>query len=73
MKDNEQNHKFVNNSSIACVTGATGMIGRKIVQGLLQQGYAVRVLSRKVWLDMDGVLLFTGGLENEETLRLFLE
>ncbi len=32
---------------IACVTGATGFIGRKLVRGLVDTGYTVRVLSRK--------------------------
>ena len=37
----------MNSHPIACVTGATGLIGRYIVQLLCQQGYAVRILSRK--------------------------
>lgn len=32
---------------LACVTGATGLIGRYVVKLLCQQGYAVRILSRK--------------------------
>lgn len=32
---------------IACVTGASGFIGRQLVQDLIDAGYTVRVLSRK--------------------------
>ncbi len=33
--------------NIACVTGGTGMIGRRIVERLLERDYSVRVLTRK--------------------------
>jgi NADP-dependent 3-hydroxy acid dehydrogenase YdfG len=32
---------------IAAVTGASVMVGRKITQKLLQEGYEVRILTRK--------------------------
>lgn len=57
---------------IACVTGASGMVGSKIVQLLILQGYRVRVLSRKKNYHDKRVELFNGGLEDESTLRLFI-
>lgn len=61
-----------NAGKIACVTGASGTIGSKIVNGLLQRGYRVRVLSRNKQFDDRRVELFCGGLEDKEILRLFL-
>jgi nucleoside-diphosphate-sugar epimerase len=57
---------------IACVTGASGMIGRRIVQRLLSNGYKVRVLSRQGKYCDSRVELFTGGLENEDVLERFI-
>jgi nucleoside-diphosphate-sugar epimerase len=58
--------------SRACVTGASGLIGRRIVQRLLTLGYEVRVLSRKKELTISQVTLFCGGLEDEAVLADFL-
>ncbi len=57
---------------IACVTGASGMVGSKIVQRLTLQGYKVRVLSRSKYFDDPDVKLFCGGLEDEKVLKSFL-
>lgn len=57
---------------IAGVTGASGMIGRRIVDRLLTDGYRVRVLSRKEYFEDPRANLFKGGLEDEEILRSFL-
>ena len=57
---------------IACVTGASGMVGSKIVQRLVSHGYKVRALSRSKHFDDTDVELFRGGLENEEVLKSFL-
>lgn len=57
--------------SIACVTGATGMIGRRIVQKLLARGCEVRVLTRSVYVNKD-VQIFKAGLSDEATLEKFI-
>ena len=57
---------------IACVTGASGMVGSKIVQRLLAQGYIVRSLSRRKYSDDPDVELFLGGLEDQKVLDAFL-
>jgi len=59
--------------AIACVTGATGMVGSKIVQHLLAHGYQVRVLTRKTNYHDSKVTVFRGGLEDEEVLKRFLK
>ena len=57
---------------IACVTGATGMVGSKIVRRLVSHGYKVRALSQSMYFDDPDVELFRGMLENEEVLKYFL-
>jgi len=61
-----------NSKTIACVTGASGMVGRKITQRLILNGYRVRVLSRKKHFNTSDVDLFNGGLDDEDTLRRFV-
>lgn len=58
--------------TIACVTGATGMIGRRIVARLLAQGFAVRVLSRRPSFPDGRVELHRGELEDAHALEVFL-
>ncbi len=57
---------------IACVTGASGMVGRKIVERLLTKGYKVRALSRQKWFALKDIDVFCGSLEDEKTLREFV-
>ena len=57
---------------IACVTGASGMVGRRITQRLIMDGYSVRALSRRKYFDDRRVDLFTGGLDDEDVLRQFV-
>ena len=58
---------------IASVTGASGMIGRRIVQHLLEDGYRVRALD----IRLDGVdpkvEPFQGDLGDEQILKPFLQ
>ena len=61
-----------NGKTVACVTGASGMVGSKIVQRLISRGYKVRALSRSKHFDDPDVELFRGGLEDEEVLKPFL-
>jgi len=58
---------------IAAITGASGMVGRKIPQKLLQEGYEVRVLTRNRLFRDDSAQVYYGGLEDTDVLRLFLK
>jgi nucleoside-diphosphate-sugar epimerase len=58
-------------SPIACVTGATGMIGRRIVSRLLTLGYQVRVLTRRNY-DNQQVSVCKASLSNEVALDSFI-
>lgn len=56
---------------IACVTGATGVIGRRIVSRLLALGYQVRVLTRRNY-DNQQVSVCKSSLSNEVALDSFI-
>lgn len=56
---------------IACVTGATGMIGRRIVGALLNSGYRVRVLTRNQY-DSQRVDVFKGSITDVSTMDRFI-
>lgn len=57
---------------IACVTGSTGMVGRRIVKRLCELGYHVRALSRTKQHAEPEVKIFVGDLANEHVLDSFL-
>lgn len=57
---------------IACVTGASGMVGRRIVDRLIDNGYHVRVLSRMVEFPISNVEHFKGGLGDGGILKSFV-
>jgi len=59
-------------NTVACVTGGSGMVGQRIVQGLLSQGYVVRVLSRMGTFGDSRVDHFRGGLQDAAVLRHFI-
>jgi len=58
---------------IAAITGGTGMVGRKITQKLLQEGYEVRILTRNKSLQIGDAQTVVGNIEDERILRLFLD
>lgn len=58
---------------IAAVTGASGMVGRRITQKLLQEGYEVRVLTRNESFKNVKVHVYYGNIEDMDVLRLFLK
>lgn len=58
-------------SQIACVTGASGMIGRRIVEKLLMLGYQVRVLTRRHYVNQR-VRVFNACFADEATLDEFI-
>lgn len=58
---------------LACVTGASGLIGGRVVQRLLHLGYRVRALSRRQGFAPDQVEVCRGGLENDAVVRDFLK
>lgn len=57
---------------IACVTGASGMVGSRIAHRLLQQGYAVRALTRRKDLTLSGVDMHYGDIRDESALKSFM-
>jgi len=56
--------------SIACVTGGSGLVGRRIVRQLQREGYIVRILTRKIGDPSTGH--FHGDINNETEMKLFL-
>jgi len=54
------------------VTGASGMVGRRIVHRLLQEGYTVRALTRRRDLTLSGVDMHYGDIRDELALKSFL-
>lgn len=57
-----------NKGVIASVTGASGMVGSKIVDLLLMRGYTVRILTRKQSYNKQRVEIVRGSLESREAL-----
>jgi nucleoside-diphosphate-sugar epimerase len=57
---------------VACVTGATGMIGGIITQKLLKSGFHVRILSRDDKTKISNTELFIGDLRDEVCMGRFL-
>ncbi len=58
-------------SRVACVTGATGMIGRRIVKRLLSARYHVRILSRRRCEDCE-IEVFNAGLSDSAIVDEFV-
>lgn len=56
---------------VACVTGATGMIGCRVVSKLLERGHKVRVLTRRPYIGRE-VQVFKGDLADESGLDRFI-
>jgi len=57
----------------AAVTGGTGLVGRKIVERLVERKFDVRVLTRKGSADLGkSVEIFVGNLNDKNSLRAFL-
>lgn len=63
---------MLNQKAIACVTGGSGMVGRRIVQRLISEGYRVRVLSRGETYCDSRVEHFRGGLHDENVVSAFI-
>lgn len=57
---------------VACVTGGTGMVGRRIVERLLSDGYDVRVLTRADHRDTPNLSYICGDLADQHLLSRFL-
>jgi nucleoside-diphosphate-sugar epimerase len=60
-------------SLIACVTGASGIIGNKICKRLISAGYRVRVLSRQKHFNISGAESFIGDILKEADLEVFMQ
>jgi len=56
-------------AKIASVTGGTGVVGGRVVQRLISQGYTVRVLSRSAPHSCSRIHHVRGGLDDEDALR----
>ncbi|WP_038246560.1 NAD-dependent epimerase/dehydratase family protein [Ghiorsea bivora] len=61
------------NGKIACITGASGMIGLHITQRLLKMGYLVRVLTRNTAFVLESVECFKGSLSEANILEKMLQ
>lgn len=60
-------------NNIACVTGASGIIGSRIVERLLEAGYRVRVLTRaRNTPARNGIVSYCGSLDDKDILEDFL-
>ena len=57
---------------IACVTGASGLVGRSIVRQLQAENYTIRILTRRRVLSNLDEEIFQGDLDNVSVLRSFL-
>jgi dihydroflavonol-4-reductase len=63
---------------LVAVTGATGLIGRSLVEALLSEGHQVRVLCRnphalpKEFANHESINVFKGDILHEESLEEFL-
>jgi nucleoside-diphosphate-sugar epimerase len=60
------------NKLIACVSGASGIIGARICEQLLSKGYIVRALSRQKRVFEKNIELFNGNIENEKDVEAFM-
>jgi nucleoside-diphosphate-sugar epimerase len=58
---------------IASVTGASGMIGRKIVRRLISDGYQVRALDIRLDFKDPKIESFRGDIGDEQVLKPFLQ
>lgn len=57
----------------ACVTGGSGLIGRRIVECLLHKGYSVRVLSRNPQFSLPDMEVVQGSVEDLSALQTLLD
>lgn len=57
---------------IACVTGASGLVGGSIVRQLREENYTVRILTRRRVFSSHDEEIFHGDLGNVSVLRSFL-
>jgi nucleoside-diphosphate-sugar epimerase len=57
---------------LACVTGGTGMVGRRIVKRLINEGYDVRVLTRAHHKEEPNLSYICGDLSDQHVLNRFL-
>ena len=64
---------MVNINSKICITGASGMIGRRIFRKLSDMGYHVKVLTRQSAYADSRAEVITGDICDFNTVKLFLE
>jgi len=65
---NASHHK-----KVACVTGASGIIGKNIVDQLLSRGYEVKALTRKGDYQKRGIKIVHGSIDDEVILADYLD
>lgn len=58
---------------LVAVTGGNGMIGHRIVQHLLRQGFKVRALVRNDMACVEGIEYVTGNITEQDKVRSLLE
>lgn len=60
-------------NAIACVTGASGVIGRRIIKRLLADGWCVKALTRGCMVSDDCVQVIKGDMCDEDSLKDFIK
>lgn len=57
---------------VACVTGATGVVGKWVVRRLIELGWRVRILTRRENISVKGAEVFSGDLMDIALLEKFI-
>ncbi len=62
----------MSNKKIVCVTGASGKIGKRLVEKLKKYNFEVRVLSHRTKIDDGNLCIYHGEIENKKLIDAFL-
>lgn len=65
--------RFYLSMKLVAITGGNGLIGRRLIQRLLDEGYRVRALVRQTDLPWNEVETVTGNITSESSLRKLVD